>query len=158
MQTFDPNSLPRVEELGSALNFRDAVEPAIRLIDLYRQLPVEVLEQLPRKFLDRIKNQADNDFQILDSILKFESGLPKSDRDSRLNTLRQAYDPAFDQLHPVISYAVRKSTDFSRLERDARALIQNVSDRAAELQREMEQRKKEADEVRCSPKSRQIFG
>lgn len=51
MQKFDPNSLPREQELGKSLNFNDAVEPATRLIDLYRQLPDEVLEQLPQKVL-----------------------------------------------------------------------------------------------------------
>lgn len=147
IQGFDPASLPRIEELGSAVNFKDAVEPATRLIDLYRQLPVDVLEQLPAGFLNKIRSQADNDFNILNSILQFEAGSSKQDRDNRLNSLRQAYDPAFTQLHDAISYSVRKSTDFSRLEREARALVQNVSDRATELQKELERRKRDADEI-----------
>jgi len=147
MQNFDPALLQRVEELGSAVNFKEATEPATRLIDLYRQLPAEVLEQLPKSFLDKIRNQADNDFNILNSILQFEPGSSKQERDNRLNSLRQAYDPTFMQLHDAISYSVRKSTDFSRLEREARASVQNVSDRATELQNELERRKKDADEI-----------
>lgn len=147
MQSFDALTLPRVDILGTAINFADAVEPAERLVDLYRQLPAEVLDQLPDTFLGQIKQQADNDYRILSSILAFEPGTPKGERDARLDTLKNAYDPAFTRLHPFISYAVRKSTDFSRLEREARALIQNVTDRATELQQELEKRKKEADEV-----------
>lgn len=147
MQTFDSTTLPRVDVLGTAINFTAAIEPANQLIDLYRQLPVEVLSQLPNAILDQIQKQADNDYNILDSILKFEPGSPKADRDGRQQNLVNAYDPTFIRLHPFISYSVRKSTDFSRLERDARSLIQSVTDRAVELQQELEKRRKDADEV-----------
>lgn len=147
MQGFDVTTLPRVDVLGTALNFTDAVDPATRLIDLYRQLPGEVLDQLPNNFLRTIQQQADNDFNLLDAILKFEPGMPKAERDARIIHVTQAYDPTFQQLHPLISYAVRKSTDFSKLEREARSLIQNVTDRATELQHELEKRKKDADAI-----------
>lgn len=147
MQNFDVATLPRVDVLGTALNFTDALDPATRLIDLYRQLPMEVLDQLPNNFLRTIQQQADNDFNLLDAILNFESGMSKAERDTRINSLRQAYDPTFQQLHAFISYSVRKSTDFSKLEREARSLIQHVTDRANELQQELEKRKKEADAV-----------
>ena len=147
MQQFDTQSLPRVDVLGNVVNFTEAVDPANQLIDLYRQLPVEVLEQLPNNFLAQIKQQADNDFNILDSILKFEPGMPRPERDSRIQALRSAYDPAFILLHPSISYSVRKTTDFGKLEREARSLIQNVTDQASELRQELEMKKKEADDV-----------
>lgn len=147
MQKFDVTTLPRIDVLGTGINFAEAVEPAERLIDLYRQLPLEVLEQLPNSYLTTVQNQADNDFNLLDSILKFEPGMPRAERDSRLDNLRKAYDPTFQSLHAFISYSVRKSTDFSKLEREARSLIQNVTDRANELQHELENRKKEADAV-----------
>lgn len=147
LQTFDSQSLPRVNELGTAINFVEAVAPSERLVDLYRQLSLDVLDQLPSAMIQRVQTQADNDFRILKSILDFEAGSPKQERDSRLQTLKEAYDPTFVQLHPMISYGIRKSTDFSRLEREARALIQNVTDKAGELQTELEKRKKEADAV-----------
>ncbi len=73
--------------------------------------------------------------------------MSKAERDTRITSLRQAYDPTFQQLYAFISYSVRKSTDFSKLEREARSLIQHVTDRANELQQELEKRKKEADAV-----------
>src|SRR5207244_1568777 len=97
---FDAESLPRTQELGSALSFADAVEPAKRLVDLYQQLPVEVLDQLSTQALNEIRAQADSDFNILDAILKFEAGSSKADRDSRITQLGNAYDPAFDRIHP----------------------------------------------------------
>ena len=41
VRRFDPASLPRFEEPGSVRHFKDAVEPATRLVDRYRQLHVE---------------------------------------------------------------------------------------------------------------------
>ncbi len=147
MQKFDSASLPRINELGTAINFSDAVTPADRLIDIYRQLPVEVLDQLPIATLQEIQRQADSDFNILKQILSFEAGSPKQERDNRLQQLKDAYDPAFQKLHPFISYSVRKTTDFTRLERDARALIQNVTDKADQLQKDLEKRKQDADAI-----------
>jgi hypothetical protein len=147
MQSFDPKSLPRTDELGSAINFSDAIEPATRLIDLYNQLPAEVLEQLPVAVLNKIKQQADSDFNLFQQILDFEAGTPKSERDSRIQQVHNAYDPAFQVLHPYISYSVRKSTDFSRLEREARGLIQDITDRASALQTDLSERKSDADKV-----------
>jgi hypothetical protein len=147
LQKFDPETLPRTKELGSVINFADAVEPAKRLVDLYRQLPVDVLDQLPASTLAELKQQADSDFNILNAILKFEAGSSKQDRDTRVNQLVGAYDPAFNRLHPYISYSVRKSTDFGRLEREARSVIQSVTDEAAALKDDLEKRKKEADAV-----------
>lgn len=76
-----------------------------------------------KKYLDSIRQQADSDFRLLNSIQKFDLANkqnPKLQRENLLNKLQETYDPAFERLHPLISYAVRKSTDFSRLEREAR--------------------------------------
>ena len=147
MQEFDTSTLPRVKELGSKINFSEAVEPTDRLVDLYRQLPCEVLESISRDFIQRIKSQADSDYNRLEQILKFEAGTPQSQRNSLINSLESAYDPTFQVLHPVISYSVRKSTDFAKLERDARAQVQSINDRADELQKQLEQRATQAEQV-----------
>lgn len=145
IQQFDANSLPRTSELGSVLNFSEAVAPASRLIDLYRQLHLDVLEQLPKNVLVQLRQSADADYKLLESILKFEAGSPKPERDSRIAAVRGAYDEAFGRLYPYISYSVRKSTDFGRLEREARAIVQEISDNAAGLTTEIATRLKEAE-------------
>jgi hypothetical protein len=61
--------------------------------------------------------------------------------------LKDAYAPAFEQLHSFISYSVRRSTDFGRLEREARALIQTVNDRMEEIQNSLEAKQQEAESV-----------
>lgn len=147
IQEFDVSSLPRKDELGTALNFSDALEPANRLVDLYKQLPVEVLDQIPNTFLQTINQRAEADYNTLNAILKFEAGSPKQERDSCLQRLISSYDPAFSELYHFISYSVRKSTDFGRLEREAATTLQTATETANSLQKELEIRKKEADAI-----------
>lgn len=144
MQQFDTSKLPRTEELGSAMSFQDAVEPANRLLDLYKQLAVEALDQFPDDVLQHIKQQADSNFNILDSVLKFTAGHSKGERDYQVQQISDAYQPAFQSLHPYISYSTRTTTDFSRLERDARAHLQSAKDSTDALQAEL---KKQRDEM-----------
>ena len=144
LQTFDTATLPRVQQLGEAINFQDAVEPANRLVDLYRQIPLDVLETLPIEPVEQIGNQANTDFTYLKQVLDFEPGTPRSTRDSFTKQLIVAYGPAWERLNAVISYSVRKSTDFARLEREGRAVVQAVQDEATTVKGEMEMMKVEA--------------
>ena len=147
MQQFDTSKMPRTEELGSAMNFQDAVDPANRLLDLYKQLAVGALEQFPDDVLQRIKQQADSDYNTLDSVLKFNPGRTKGERDQQVQLIRNAYQPAFQALHPFISYSTRTATDFSRLEREARAHLQSATDSTEALQAQLEKQRAEMDEA-----------
>jgi hypothetical protein len=53
MQNFDSKTLPRVDVLGTAINFAGAIEPANHLIDLYKQLFPDALDQLPESALKK---------------------------------------------------------------------------------------------------------
>jgi len=148
MQTFDVQSLRRESDLGR-LHFGDAVEPATRLIELYGQLPVTVLESLPTNTVEQIRSQADADFNRFSEILSFDPARvsnPGNVRDSYVRNLGAgSYNQAFQVLSPWISFAVRKSTDFTRLENEARALIQAVRDESAVLKKEMEKMRKDSE-------------
>ncbi|MDA3960668.1 MAG: hypothetical protein PF961_07745 [Planctomycetota bacterium] len=147
IQQFDPKTLPREVELGSELNFADVVAPARRLIDLYSQLHKDVLESLPDAQLNQIKDRANIDYKIFSDILEFSTSVdhPGNIRQSLIDKVTKSYDPTFGILHPWISYSVRKSTDFRRLEDEGRALIQSVRDQADALRKEMVAQKHDAE-------------
>jgi hypothetical protein len=150
MQTFDTNSLPRTNDLGTAMNFAAAVEPANRLVDLYKQLPKEVLEFLSESKLSDVLRQANNDYNLFKQILDFrieDGGSPAAERETKIEQIKHAYDPAFDRLFPIISYSVQKSTDFAILEREARASVQAVSDRGREIDETLKKHEEEAKEI-----------
>ncbi|WOC24856.1 hypothetical protein LY624_09460 [Pseudoalteromonas sp. N1230-9] len=64
VQEFDVDQLPRVNELGSSLNFQNSIEPAKRLISLYKRLSTTALEDFPDNVLTQIKQQCDAGYQI----------------------------------------------------------------------------------------------
>ena len=148
MQEFDVNTLPRAKEFGDVLNFTNAVAPATKLIGLYRQLSLDAMDAMSLKNLSTIKESADNNFNQLDSILKAEPGdTNKDQRDSLIQQLHDAYDPAFNALSDSISYSVRRSTDFEELGRQGRAAIQAVKDEAEQVRKDLQKSKAEANET-----------
>lgn len=146
VQGFDVTRLPRVEELGAVLNFKEATEPATKLISLYGQLSIDVLDSLPHGRLNTIKASADSTYQLLDSIVRAEPGTNKNTRDQMVQSLYDAYDPAFEAISEMISYSVRRSTDFEKLGRDARAVLQATRDEADSIKNDLQQYKRDANE------------
>lgn len=149
MQAFDPESLPRENVLGSSFHFRDAVAPAQRLVDLYRQLATSALDDLPQQHLQQVRDQANQDFQRLDEILKFDPKHANAPgiHQQAINNLRGAYQPAFSFLHPFIAYSLHKTADFQRLEGEARATLQGIRDQAEEITASLQEDKEAADRV-----------
>ena len=147
MQSFNTDDLPREKELGTVLNFKGAVEPAKRLIDLYKRISVTVLVDFPLAELQQIWTQANNDYNRLEEILKFEAGQPVEARDSLIEQLDSSYQQSFKVLYPLISYSASKSADFQRLEIEARAMIQSVQDQGEKVAKELEKEQTEAEKI-----------
>lgn len=147
MQEFDVETLPRIKDLGTSMSFDGAVKPASELIHLYNQLPREALDSFSTKQLTSVKSICSSDFNVLNEVLKFVPGSTVETRDAIVNNICKRYDPAFDVLHPVISYSVRKSTDFAKLETDARAAFQSIEDKANALEVSMERHEEQAKKV-----------
>ena len=72
MQTFDVETLPRVVELGQDINFQSAVDPAKRLVDLYKRLAANSLDDLSQTALQQLKDRANNDFSLFKQALDFK--------------------------------------------------------------------------------------
>lgn len=149
MQNFDVESLAREQDLGSRFHFREAVESASRLVDLYRRLPESVLADLPATPLQTIRDRANEHFNRFDEILKFDPAQQNAPqvRTSLINNLRTAYEPAFQALHPYISYSLQKTADFRRLESEARAALQTIRDEASKLTEALNKDKEAAGKI-----------
>ncbi len=149
MQAFNPEDLAREDDLGRQLNFRDAVGPAQKLIDLYLQLSLETLTELPVKQLTDIKNIADADFNRFNDVLKFEIAGDNATgrRDTLLEQISSSYQGTFNTLHPMISYGMTRAVDFQRMENEARATIQSIEDQASEVTKALEESRKQATSI-----------
>ena len=73
IQDFDVESLIREEELGTSLNFRNVVPHAVKLIELYKRLSREAVDDLPDGFAEQIRSQADADYNRFQEILEFKT-------------------------------------------------------------------------------------
>lgn len=154
IQDFDVSVLPRVSDLGSQMNFNEVVDPAQQLIDLYRRLSVVALQDFPDNILTPIRDNANNHFKIFSQILAFAPGQadPSTARTNLINQVTAEYQPAFQALHPYISYSLHRSADFQRLDSDARATLQAIEDKATKISGNLAKHESDAktilDEIR----------
>jgi hypothetical protein len=135
IQQFDVNELERSNELGITFSFVDALKPAQAVVDLYKRIPITALSDFTDEQLNAIKRQANADFQIFDTILKFD---PQTDgtaqrRQEIINEVQGRRDAVFRELWQYIAYGVARLTDASTLEVQARATIQSIKDAAKVL-------------------------
>lgn len=149
IQNFDVSELPQKMELGSRLNFEDAVAPASILIELFKQLPAVALQDFPDNLLNQIRDKCNNSYNLFKRILDFnpEQQDPVSVRNTLITNLKNAYQPTFESLHQYISYSLHRSADFQRLDSDARATLQSIEDKSTEITRSLEEHEKEAKKV-----------
>lgn len=112
IQNFDVKILPRDSELCDPLNFHDSV---LKLIELYKRLPVVALEDCPADKLVTIQQNADDNYHIFQEMLNFdlEQNNPSEARITLLNQVSSAYELAFLDLRQYIPEAQynRRCTD-----------------------------------------------
>lgn len=150
MQEFDLDKIDRADDLGPKINFKGVVSAAQRLVDIYKRLSLDALDELTTPHLNTIQNCADRDFSYLDQILKFELesvSNPAQQRDVLTQQVRDAYAPSFQELLLFICHGVSRTADFKALEREARAANQRMRDEFDGLRGHMESKSKEADGI-----------
>ena len=147
IQTFDPSTLVREEDLGNSKNFSKVVAPAQRLIDLHLRLSSTALEDFPDDRLNQVKDRANADYQLFEQILKFHPDRTTAERDALIAQVAASYGPSFNTLHPLIAYSLHRSADFQRLDSEARATLQSVQDRGQLLTQELENAQVEAKRI-----------
>ena len=149
MQNFDVSRLPRESDLGKKLNFKDAVEPAQNLIDLYKGLSVTALEDFPDNILRQIHRQANDRYKNFKDILDFtpDQEKPGVEKANFINRVKRAYESEFDSLHPYIAYSLYRSADFQRLDQEARAILQSIRDESEEIMASLKEHKGDAEKA-----------
>lgn len=149
MQNFDIQSLPREQELGTKLNFKDAVGPASRLVELYARLAPAALQDFPADKLNQLRDITNENYNLLDQVMTFSPELsnPHEARQTLIEQITNAYPSAFNVAHPLIAYSLHRAADFQRLDRDARTTLQTVRDQGDALKQQLENQLKEAEKI-----------
>lgn len=157
VQNFDPKSLVREAELGSKFALHEAVQPAQRVIELFRLLSPSQMYHFPDQQRNTVRDQANAFYSLLEKCQSFEiedaQPSPTEAKNALINQLESQFQPVFNAIYPLISFAAARSQDFSALERQARAAAQSARDVAKGVAEELEEQKRAAsvilDEVRA---------
>lgn len=132
VQAFDTTNLVREAELGKKFAMREAVAPAKKVIELFKLISPTQLEFFPDAQLTAIRDQANAFYSLLEEIESFDveeaSPNPSDAKDALIDRLGQQFQPVFNVLFPLVSFANIRSLDFAKLERDARAATQAAKD------------------------------
>lgn len=146
---FDVHSLPRVERLGQDYNFLDAVPHAETIVGLFRQFPLQYLDDLPDNHLNAIKATADATFNVFDQIQKFDPKQTEAynTRQNLITSVSNQYEPVFNAISPLIAYAGARQRDFSLIETQARAVIQAAKDDADKTMQEMKAQQEDGKKI-----------
>lgn len=121
---------------------------------MYKRLSLTALQDFPDNTLTSIRDNANNHYNLFYQILEFDPGLqdPNPARTKIINQVASAYPPAFQALHPYISYSLHRSADFQRLDSDARATLQAIEDKSTKIAENLSQHEIDAkaalDEIR----------
>jgi len=149
IQKFEAKTLSRVDDLGKAFEFTPTIEPAKKLINLFEQVPLRILDELPKSNVEKIKRQADALYNLFKSILDFDASQNDAAnlREGILTQVDTYYDKLFDALFHYISYAVSRTVDFKSLEREGRAAVQSVEDKTNDIIEKTNTYKKQVQET-----------
>lgn len=151
LQEFDPDSLVRESELGKKFALREAVEPARRVIDLFKLIRPSQVDFFPNDQRDSIKNQANAFYSLLEEASNFDlqeaTPNPADAKQAIITRIEGQFQPIFNTLYPLVSFANIRSLDFSKLERDARASSQAAKDSVDALLKGLADDKKRVETI-----------
>lgn len=135
IQSFDVDSLVRERELGELSSFKGVVEPAQRLINLFQQVSLEALEDLPANILQgHIRDYANQVLAYFKQVLAYEPSQGQPARDQLITQITNYYGPTFSTLFPLVAYANTRTIDIGRVELEAKAVVERVSKQAKDVE------------------------
>ena len=113
INSLDSNQIPRTAELGSSMNFSDAVEPFQKLQSLFSGIDIEYVDEIPTNLLVEIMNLGSTLIGVYNQILQFDpnSSNPVAIRNQIVQQLKDEYGRFFQTLTPLFSFCRARKSD-----------------------------------------------
>lgn len=145
IQNFDPETL---DNMDATMDFVEVIKPARKIIDMFKWFQSDVLDDFTDKQLSEIQGQADNVLHFFDQILRFDSRNSKAeDKFKLIGRVKPLYSEVFQSLLPLICYGVIKVRDFSHYEEKMNSILQQFTDRADDIVKQLEDNRKNAEVI-----------
>jgi len=136
LSNINAQDLIRADVLGKELSFESGRQVFERVLSLFHDLQECNLDDLPYNILNSLSQSAQNALSTFRQIRGFTiQGQPDpvSARDNLIRGLQNSYDSYFAAISPIISYSIRKSTDFETLEKKAHNIVASIDAKEKEL-------------------------
>lgn len=139
LHEYDISTLPRREDLGNELNFQEAVESAKKVLTLYRNIPVDQIDNIPESSLNTLESQAKQTVDLFDAIASFSASASNAPtmRTDLIQRMNNRYDESFKHLHQLIAYLATRQIDLGALETEAREKINSIETLAKNVEEEL---------------------
>ncbi len=149
IQTFEISSLKQTDRLGKAFEFSNILSPAEKIIGLYKKIPPGAVHEFADEQCRQIHQLTNATYNLFDEILKFDAtaGDASNKHQNLVSQVNQQYNSVFNQLYPLISYAMAQTVDFNNLAEQGRAAVQDVRDQSESMMEELESVGQQAKEV-----------
>ncbi len=107
IQQFDVKSLARKEDLGKALNFEGAIEPAQKIVSLFKMISPNIFNVIPDQSSTTLRTHIETLNSRFNSILNLppESQDFSNTRTELIKDLKNVYQQFFTNLIPFINYS-----------------------------------------------------
>lgn len=137
IQEFEPATVARRDILGSSMDFTGEVPTVTGLVEVFRQIPIDLLPELPSGQQTHVIAQAEACWNILQSMLTFnpqKTSNASGDRQALISQLNSQYGEALTQLAPVLAIFAARQRSQTDSEIKARAILETASQASREIQ------------------------
>lgn len=146
LQQLEPASIARRDTLGSSMDFTAVVPVVTGLVELFRQIPADLVRELPSEHQSRVVAQAEACWNIIQATLAFDparSSNASGERQSLIAQVNGQYSEALSQLAPVLALSAARQ----RLLTDAEIKAQEILTAAMDASRDIQAVKEESERV-----------
>jgi len=137
IQEFEPATVARRDILGSSMDFTGEVPTVTGLVEVFRQIPADLLPELPSAQQTHVISQAEACWNILQSMLTFnpqKTSNASGDRQGLISQLNSQFGEALTQLAPVLAISAARQRSQTDSEIKARAILDTASQAARDIQ------------------------
>jgi len=136
-------------ELGGELNFESGRETFSRNLKLFKDLSNCNLENIPVATLEQLNSKVGDFITRMKKVKDFSANQtsPVNVRDSIVKEFQNQYQTYFTSIHPIISYSIRKGTDFEKLENQAKETVKKLIDIQSKFQEDVNSKLKESESI-----------
>ncbi len=142
LSNINAEDLVRADKLGEELCFEAGVPYFGRVLKLYSDLNKSSIDTIPYEILNSLLQHATEVKSKIAEIKSFSAAstsTPAATRDSLITYFRDSYNKHFQVISPIISFSIRKGTDFDALERHAKDQVIHIEAVVKEAKERLEQ-------------------